>query len=260
MHWYTENGQAAHTQPTKKGAKNPFRPTTLKEAKEQKLFPSITGILGVLANPVLDRWRMGKVAEYCYKAPPIGDEAMDEYVSNALSNAMEEVSDAAELGTQIHANIEAHLKGQPVPHPGPAMDMALSAIAKVESMGLTINDSEITVVSKEYGYAGTTDLAISIGSKCGILDFKSTKTKEGEPITSRFGQVSQIAAYHVAYWENGGRIKDNAIGYNVYISTTEPGRVEVVEYSADQMREGFEMFCSAAQIWRYKNAYDPRRS
>ena len=136
----------------------------------------------------------------------------------------------------------------------------MDAIEKVYSEDLIIADSEVTVVSQEYGYAGTTDLAVTKGSLCGILDFKSTKTKEGEPITSRFGQVSQIAAYHVAYWENGGRIKDNAIGYNVYISTTEPGRVEVVEYSAAEMREGFEMFCSAAQIWRYKNAYDPRRS
>ena len=260
MHWYTTEGAAAHTQPTKKGAKNPFRATTIRDAKEQGLLPSITGILSVIDNPALNRWKMGKVAEYCFNAPPIGDEQMDEYVANALSKALDEVSDAAELGTRIHANIEAHLKGQPVPHDGIELGMAMDAIEKVYSEDLIIADSEVTVVSHEYGYAGTTDLAVTKGPLCGILDFKSTKTKEGEPITSRFGQVSQIAAYHVAYWENGGRIKDNAIGYNVYISTTEPGRVEVVEYSPDEMREGFEMFCSALQIWRYKNGYDPRRS
>jgi hypothetical protein len=260
MHWYTAEGLAAHTQPTKKGAKNPFRPTNIRDAKEQKLLPSITGILSVIDNPSLNRWKMGKVAEYCFNAPPIGDEQMDEYVANALSKALDEASDAAELGTRIHANIEAHLKGQPVPYGGPELEMALDAIDKVRSLGLDIADSEVTVVSHEYGYAGTTDLAATKGMQCGILDFKSTKTQPGEPVTSKFGHLPQIAAYHVAHWENGERIKDNAMGYNVYISTTEPGRVEVVEYSAAQMREAFEMFCSALQIWRYKNGYDPRRS
>jgi|694.fasta_scaffold20096_11 hypothetical protein len=260
MHWYTAEGLAAHTQPTKKGAKNPFRPTNIRDAKEQKLLPSITGILSVIDNPSLNRWKMSKVAEYCFNAPPIGDEQMDEYVANALSKALDEASDAAELGTRIHSNIEHHLKGQPAPYGGPELEMALDAIDKVRSLGLDIADSEFTVVSHEYGYAGTTDLAVTKGMQCGILDFKSTKTQPGEPVTSKFGHLPQIAAYHVAHWENGERIKDNAMGYNVYISTTEPGRVEVVEYSAAQMREAFEMFCSALQIWRYKNAYDPRRS
>ncbi len=66
MHWYTTEGAAAHTQPTKKGAKNPFRATTIRDAKEQGLLPSITGILSVIDNPALNRWKMGKVAEYCY--------------------------------------------------------------------------------------------------------------------------------------------------------------------------------------------------
>lgn len=259
MHWYTAEGLAAHTQPTKKGAKNPFRPTNIRDAKEQKLLPSITGILSVIDNPSLNRWKMGKVAEYCFHAPPIGDEQMDEYVSNALSKALDEVSEAAELGTRIHANIEADLKGQAVPHVGPEMDMAINAIDKVKGLGLDIQASELTVVSHEYGYAGTTDLAVTKGHQCGILDFKSTKTQPGEPVSSKFGHLPQIAAYHVAHWEHGGRIKDNAIGYNIYISTTEPERIEVVEYSAAEMREAFEMFCSALQIWRYKNGYDPRR-
>jgi len=55
MHWYTTEGAAAHTQPTKKGAKNPFRATTIRDAKEQKLLPSITGILSVIDNPALNR-------------------------------------------------------------------------------------------------------------------------------------------------------------------------------------------------------------
>ena len=259
MHWYTATGEAAHTQLTAKGAKNPTRPTNIRDAKKLQLLPSITGILGVVANPALDRWRMSKVAEYCWKVPPIGDEPVDDYSRNVLEKALEEVGDAADLGTHIHANIEAHIKGQPVPHDGPEVYMAMSALAAVERANITIKESEVKVVSTKYGYAGTTDLAVIKDDACGILDFKSIRTKEGEPIVSRFGHIPQIAAYHVAYWCNGEKITDNAKGWNVYISTTEPGRVEIVEYSADDLRAAFDMFLAACSIWRYKNEYDPRR-
>ena len=104
----------------------------------------------------------------------------------------------------------------------------------------------------------STDIAFSKGAVCGILDFKSKKTKEGEPVVPSFGHAAQIAAYHVAYWTKGEPILDNSLGINVYISTTELGRVEVVQYDAEQLRKEFEMFQNCAAIWRYKSNYDPR--
>ena len=53
-------------------------------------------------------------------------------------------------------------------------------------------------------------------------------------------------------------LTDNGFGANVYISTTEPNRVEVVEYTAQEMRDAFDMFLAACNIWRYANKYDPR--
>ncbi len=45
-HWYTKNGEAAHTQPTlSKTAKNPNRSTTIKDARKLGLLPSVTSIL-----------------------------------------------------------------------------------------------------------------------------------------------------------------------------------------------------------------------
>jgi hypothetical protein len=35
-HWYSLDGKPCHTQATKKGAKNPTRPTNLKDAREGK--------------------------------------------------------------------------------------------------------------------------------------------------------------------------------------------------------------------------------
>lgn len=259
-HWYTVDGMAAHTQPTKKGAKNPFRPTTIKDAKEQKLLPSVSSILKVVANPALDRWKMMKVAEACYKQPPIGDESLDDYTRTILDKAFDEASNAADLGTRIHANIEAQLTDKPFPHTeAEALEPALAALDKVKGMGLNVKASEERVVCKRHGFAGTCDLLFNTDDGIfGALDFKTTKTKADEPITTRFGQPAQIAAYLAAYW-NGGRgvIEDN-VGYNLYVSTTEIGRVDIVQYNHTTLQSEFDMFLHACAIWRHRYAYDPR--
>jgi hypothetical protein len=246
-HWYTVDGMAAHTQPTKKGAKNPFRPTTIKDAKEQKLLPSVSSILKVVANPA------------------IGDESLDDYTRTILDKAFDEASEAADLGTRIHANIEANLTGNTIPHTeAEALEPALAALEKVQTeLELHIEASEKRVVCKRHGFAGTCDLlftqiGVRGGTFHGVLDFKTTKTKEGEPITTRFGQPAQIAAYLSANWNDGRGILEDNVGYNLYVSTTEIGRVDIVKYDHATLQSEFEMFLHACAIWRHRYAYDPR--
>ena len=257
-HWYTIWGEAAHTQPTKsKTAKNPTRPTTIRDAKELKLFPSVSGILKVVNNPALDRWKYSEIVRECYENPAF-NQVLDDYTHRILEKAFDKATEAANLGTRIHANIEAVLKTDVMPFEE-EQKYSLDAIKSMDDLGIDVVESEFCTVCPEYGYAGTTDVAFTQGEMCGILDFKSKKTKEGEPIIPSFGHAAQIAAYHVSYWTKGDLIKDNSVGYNVYISTTEPGRVEVVKYDADTLRREFEMFTNALAIWRYKNNYDPRQ-
>ena len=64
----------------------------------------------------------------------------------------------------------------------------------------------------------------------------------------------QIAAYCVAKF---GSIKYNTTGANVYISTTEPGRVEIVTYSATQLEESWSAFQAALKLWQYLKGYKP---
>lgn len=258
-HWYDLEGKARHTMPTKKGAKNPFRPTTIADARAYRLLPSITTIMSVVDNPALNRWKMGKVAEWCFDAPPGPEETKEEYASSAVEKAMDEVSDAADLGTWTHANIEAHSKGKPMPHQGHPFDLAWAGLLAFQKAGFEVAESEITVINPKHGYAGTTDCAVKRGSQCGIVDFKTIRTKPGQPIAHRFGHIPQIAAYHTAFWCGGEPMTDNTFGANIYISTTEPGRVEVMEYSVGQLRAGFEVFLAACHIWRYINRYDPRK-
>lgn len=257
-HWYDKTGKACHTQPTKKGAKNPTRPTNITDARQLGLLPSITTIMGVVDNPALNRWRQTKIVEWCFAATPGPEETLEQFTAVALEKAFEEVADAADLGTQTHANIEAYSRGEPMPHQGQPFELAWAGLLRFEAAGYKVDKSEVSVVCPQHGYAGTTDCAVTRGEKCGIVDFKTIRTTPGKPLSNRFAHLPQISAYHVAYWCNGGIITDNGFGANVYISTTEPGRVEVVEYTAQEMRDAFDMFLSAANIWRYANKYDPR--
>ncbi len=263
LHWYDESGKPAHTQPTKKGAKNATRATNIKDARELKLFPSVSSILKVLSNPALDRWKMGKVAEACFKQPPIADEKMDEYVRAILDKAFDEVSDAADLGTQIHANIEQLLSDKPIECSSAiALQCAMSGSDKVKELGLVVQDTELTTVCKRHGFAGTTDLVVTRVKdgqmQYGIVDFKSCKTKEDEPIMAKQGHAAQVAAYLSSHWLSGGMPLEFHFGMNIYVSTTEPGRVFALEYSHETLRNELDMFLHACAIWRHRYGYDPR--
>lgn len=257
-HWYTREGKPCHTQKTKTGAKNAERPTNIKDARSQKLLPSVSTILKIFSVPQLERWKYSKIVEACYNRPPIGDETLEGYEGFILSKAFDETDKAATLGTQIHANIEAILKNEVPPH-ADSVQFALDAIAKVDELGLKVVESEVAIVNTKYGYAGTTDLAVKAKDAIGIVDFKSTRTTEGEPVLRKFGHAAQIAAYHLAYWNHVDHfIQNGSAGYNIYISTTEPGRIDVVKYDADELSKEWNFFVDACSIWRYKNDYDPR--
>jgi len=271
-HWYSSDGKACHTQPCKsKTAKNPTRPTTIADARKLGLLPSVSGITGMMANPALDRYKQMRVAEEAYDRPAVGEETKDEYVSYLLDKAQEQTRDAADLGTEIHAILEDWGKGVPIdmrrtltfPSCGlivPVGDVIGPVAKQISDLGITPVGHECVVVNARHGYAGTTDMPFTKGLTHGILDFKSAKTTPGEPIAPRMTYAMQIAAYIAAYWGGDSLqpIGGNALGYNLYISTTEPGRVELATYTAEQLRQEWEAFQACLTLWRHKNKYDPR--
>jgi hypothetical protein len=265
-HWYSRDGIPCHVQPTKsKTAKNPTRPTNIKDAIAQNLLPSVSAITRMLAAPGLVNWQLGEVAKACFNAPPIAGEEMEEYVRNMVAKSKEGTGAAADLGTAIHAGIEAELTGKPWDDyelDGTRISLYVdAALVRLKSLGITVEAAERVLVNPWDGYAGTTDIVFTKGDHCGILDFKSKRTKPGVPVTPSETHSMQIAAYLAANWKKektAAAIKPNMYGVNMYISTTEPGRVEVVEYSYADLLAAWEDFQACAHLWRSQNAYDPR--
>lgn len=263
MHFYTLAGKPCHEQPTvSKNAKSPTRPTTIADAKRLGLLPSVSTITKVLHAPGLETYKMKEVAKACFQNPPHPGEEMDPYVKAMVEKSSEDAAGAADVGTLIHDALECAFTGEQrkadtvtIAHMEYHIDTFVHpALKLIENHGWEIVASEKVLVNAAEGYAGTTDLIIKTRDGItGIADFKSKRTKPGKPVEPSETHPCQIAAYSMAHWSNLG------YGANIYISTTEPGRVEIVPYSPQELHAAWLAFLDMASLWRWLNSYDPRK-
>ena len=117
---------------------------------------------------------------------------------------------------------------------------------------------EVKIVNQAHGYAGTGDLPMSCRKGLGFGDWKTRKTKPGKEVRAYDHQVMQIGAYHGGHYASVPRPGDFVAGFNLFISTTEPGRIEAVWYSAEEVAAAYEAFTHLAALWRFLKGYDPR--
>lgn len=249
-HWYKRNGEPFHIIQLENGE---TRPTTLADARKLGLIPSVTSILSILAKPALDTWKQQQAALAAVQIPIEENEDEKSWLKRVLSLANEQTVEAADLGNKIHQAIENHLKGETF-----SKDLNKYLTPFLEWMGeIQIKPVAIEqiVVNMREGFAGKADLFFKYGKKGkGVLDYKTRKTKPGEKVQSYEGQAMQLAAYAATYW--GEKSLDYILAANVYISTTEPGRFEVIKY--DNLRKHYEVFKCLCEVWRYLKDYDPR--
>ena len=251
-HWYTLEGKPMHTVPTADGKDT--RPTNVRDARKLHLAPSVTNVLGVLAKEQLATWKVNQ-AILCSLVNPKGQqEPEDSYCKRISSMSMEQVFDAAALGSSIHAGIEMFLKDgsepdeQVAPYVKPVTDWILSKSLKVHAC-------EKILVDAKYGYAGTADLLFKFGSDgqgFGVIDFKTRKSEPGKKMSSWDTEPLQLAAYAHTAW--GEEALPDCLIANILISTTEPGRFEVVKHT--DPHKHFDAFIATLKVWRYMKKYE----
>ena len=248
------------------------RDTTIADARIMGLLPSVSGITKMMANPGLDRWKQDITIEaalsLAIQLSDVGMDADNLYAAiRAESNKV--AGEAANLGVKIHAAIESALSHEQWENQTVELadgkqvelkELVDPALAKLEELGVKIVETEKVVTSLSHGYAGQMDVSYVNGDVAGVLDFKSTKTKPTKKIDVRQGQSMQIAAYHHACWSSKDKphFQPNHQGINLYISTTEIGRIDVVKYDAAELAKQWEGFLACLTLWRLQNNYDPR--
>lgn len=262
MHFYTSDGEPMHTMPTKAGAKNATRPTDIRDARKLGLLPSVTTVMDVLGNPGLDHWKRQQLLKAAWECPAVGPETFDEWARHVSEKADAGRNEAAELGTKVHAELEqalATLKdGVTTDNP-----MVIPALNYIRLLGVDQLETEQTVVNHAYGYAGTVDVSGYISdpesddiapTKPCIIDFKTKRTKKDEPIDPPETYRWQLAAYHLAKFGKGQReLHPLACAANIFISTTEPGRMNVVWYDREDLQLGLDCFLACNKLFQLRN-------
>lgn len=225
-HWYRDDGTPAYSIIGKNGKE---RPTTLRDARTENLFPSVTTITRLAASPGLDIWKQQQVLMAALTLPRIEGELESDFIARVMQDSKETGRKAAERGTLIHGALECAYSEKPF---NTKYEIYVSAV--------------IYAITNKYGdqawCAEKSFAKDGFGGKCDlhspevVIDFKTKEfTKDNLP-TVYDEHIVQLAAYR------------HGLGYpsakcaNVFVSVTEPGLVHIVEHSAEDLVKGLKMF------------------
>lgn len=134
--------------------------------------------------------------------------------------------DAADIGTNVHAFIEAYIKGEKPEKPTESRELAgVDAFLRwVDGNTVEFVSSEHMVYSKEHGYAGTLDWTAKVNGRYMLGDTKTSSMIDG-------GMGYQLALYRNADVEESGH--DPYQG-QIIVNCRKTGELEVREFSEYQ--------------------------
>ena len=255
-HWYTVEGKPLHEVPKAKGGG--VRSTTLADARKMGLLPSVSSVLKdvLTKGEGLINWRIEQAILAVTTAPPLEGESLEDRIKRVLPEMDVERKMAAEKGTAIHDCMEKLLSEKDCEIPA---NCQVEVTAALNFMVKYMEDNQLHPIACEEvlvgnGYAGTVDLVLH-GDKDGdrwvVLDFKTSKSG-----FKAADHAIQLGAYAAAWHKRVAPAEVGSIRTgNVYISTGEPGLVELVEY--DDWFRDYEAFDHLCAVWRYLKRYDP---
>lgn len=240
-HWYDAEGNPRYTMI---GANGNERGVTLRDARKDNLFPSVTTVIRVAAAPGLEFWKQQQVLMAALTLPRKDDEPEADWIARIMRDSKETGKKAAERGTRIHGAIEKFFT-----HGGvDILDMPYAVAARDKVIEFA-NHNVIWESEKSFcrnGYGCKIDLCSKDGF---VVDFK---TKEFGPdnLPKAFDeQIMQLAANRLAAG------MPNARCANIFISVDNPGLAHLVEHSDEALERGMEMFFNLLSFWMLKNNY-----
>jgi hypothetical protein len=239
QHWYTREGAPAHFQ-------DGGGPTTLREARKQNLCPSVSTVLSIIAKPQLERWKRDQSVMAALTLPRMPDEPEADLLRRIASDASRQAKKAAEVGSSIHAAVEASFSSRPIesrfrPH--------VQGVRRMleDNLGGIMDWVSEKPFASHFGYGGMCDLhSPSTGI---VVDFKSSDVGPDDDKKLAWEQHYQLAAYQL------GLGLPEAVGVNIFVSRTHPGHVRYVEWPVFKMQEGREVFLAALELWKKLKNY-----
>jgi hypothetical protein len=255
-HWYLRDGTPFHEIAKKDGTGN--RPVTLADARKVLALPSVTNVLGVLAKPGLDAWKIEQGIMAALTLPRAVNEPLDAFAHRVVSDMGEQVEKAADFGSAIHAACEVYALNKQVPENIRLLTFLEDWFRWFDEHVERVASVERVYVHQEHGYAGRVDMvALVRGSGWAVVDFKTQKVKRSvkgvaKPVFYETWPL-QLAAYRQAILASGA--KDVKAMVSVVIDSVQPGPVNVRQWEGVDY---FGSFLAALELWKYVKDYDPK--
>jgi hypothetical protein len=213
------------------------------------LYPSVTTVEQILDKPGLDAWKVEQGILAALTSDKLSGESLDDFAARVAVEAESVGLKARDLGSQIHMAIEAELSGGAASWP--AGHEATAEAWRRWAADLRDIRSEIAV-SHPLGFGGRVDCQAATESTNTpvVIDWKTMTTKPGRKVTGYDSWGRQLAAYAEALGAPEGTLL-----VNVVLSTTEPGRLEVVVWTGQrlqlfrQFRAIFWLWCLLKDYW-----------
>lgn len=243
-HWYSTDGTPQYEQITAKGG---LRATDLRDARKYGLVPSVTTVLGVLAKPALETWKVKQGILCALTLTRQPQESDDEYLARVLRDSGQQAKAAAEEGTRIHDACECAMKGQHYPHKyQPHVDAVREELERLfPDVNDWIAEASFGHVS---GFGGKVDLhSPSTGI---VVDYKGKDGDFSDGKKLAYDQHYQLAAY------NRGLLLPPNVCANIFVSRTHPGRVASHVWKQAEVDEGWQVFEAALSVWKRLRRFD----
>ena len=176
-HWYLSDGTPFHE--TERADGTGLRPVTLRDARKVRAFPSVTNILSILAKPGLDAWRIEQGIVAALTLPRRDDETLDAFAKRVVTDMSAQVTQAADLGSAIHAACEVYANSKALPE-SPAVAALFAPVREWFDADIErIDCIERVVTHPEWGYGGRLDMVAKLKStdSWAVVDFKTQKVK-----------------------------------------------------------------------------------
>jgi len=241
-HWYKPNGEPAYVI---QGANGKIRNTTVRDARKEGFFPSVTTIISCAAKPALDVWKQQQAVLAALTLPRLEGESEEDWLSRVVADSKETAKQAAERGTQIHGVIEAFYEGVYLPE--------LPAYVRVVETAINEHfGQQLWLAEKSFahgGYGGKCDLIsrphVHPKSDGYVIDFKTTE-KDVDKLDTYFDHHMQLAAYRMGFEMPKARC---AI---VYVNALQ-NKAKLLEIPEDDLRIGWDCFSHLLSFYRVKN-------
>jgi len=235
-HWYLPDGSPAYRIIGKNGKE---RNSTVKDAREHGLLPSVTTIIGCASKGEgLQRWLQEQAILAALTLPRLEGESEEDWLSRVVADSKETAKQAAERGTQIHGVIEAFYEGIYIPELPPYVRAVESAIN--EHFG-----SQLWISEKSFAYGGFGGKCDLVAKSGFVVDFKTTE-KDLDKLDYFFDHQMQLSAYRQGFEMPKARC---AI---VYVNALQ-NKAKLVEIPEDDLRIGWDCFTHLLAFYRAKN-------